>query len=402
MFITRKPTYDKQPVVDFRLLNTRILRRNTSIPLMKDVLSILGNSKCEVMSCIDIKDAYHSIPLTEKSKEYCGILPYFGSPKYCYQVLPMGIACAPQIWMDYITLILGELEDKAKYIAIMDDLLIHSTKAEHWLLIEQLLQSMVKNGLRLSPKKCQLFKTNLVYMGNEFVISQKNITVTPLRCTQLCNYMILDGLLFKITENNVGEMDTVLCIPYSKVHVLLDMYHSSAMHGHVGITKCYQTISQRFYCPNLAEQLRAYITGCHVCQLFKKGKKFDRPFQKRVNINVPAMTKISMDIKHMTASHGYSYILVLLCEVSNYMVAIPLHSTKTPHILQVLQKGYVAYFGPPTHIVCDQDPTFTSSLMETFTEQLNIKMIMVSPTNHKSLLAEHGIKSIHFAGEAFS
>ena len=102
MLITRKFTNDKRPVVDFRLLNTRILRRNTSIPLMKDVLSILGNSKCEVMSCIDIKDAYHSIPLTEKSKEYCGILPYFGSPIYWYEVLPMGIACAPQIWMDYI------------------------------------------------------------------------------------------------------------------------------------------------------------------------------------------------------------------------------------------------------------------------------------------------------------
>ena len=38
--------------------------------------------------------------------------------------------------MDYITLILGELEDKAKYITIMDDLLIHGTKAEHWLLID--------------------------------------------------------------------------------------------------------------------------------------------------------------------------------------------------------------------------------------------------------------------------
>ena len=56
MLITRKLTNDKRPVVDFRLLNTRILRRNTSIPLMKDVLSILGNSKCEVMSCVDIKD----------------------------------------------------------------------------------------------------------------------------------------------------------------------------------------------------------------------------------------------------------------------------------------------------------------------------------------------------------
>ena len=97
MLITRKLTKDKRPVVDFRLLNTRILRRNTSIPLMSDVLSILGNSECEVVSCVDIKDAYHSIRLTEKSKEYCGILPYFGSPIYRYEVMPMGIACAPQI-----------------------------------------------------------------------------------------------------------------------------------------------------------------------------------------------------------------------------------------------------------------------------------------------------------------
>ena len=80
MLITRKLTNDKRPVVDFRLLNTRILRRNTSIPLMSDVLSILGNSEGEVVSCVDINDAYHSIKLTEKGKEYCGILPYVGSP----------------------------------------------------------------------------------------------------------------------------------------------------------------------------------------------------------------------------------------------------------------------------------------------------------------------------------
>ena len=181
MLITRKLTKDKRPVIDFRLLNTRILRRNTSISLMSDVLSILGNSECEVVSCVDIKDAYHSIGLTEKSKEYCGILPYFGSPIYRYEALPMGIACAPQIWMDYITLILTELEDKKKYIAIMDDLLIHSTKMAHWKLLEQLLKSMCKNGLRLSPKKCQLFKTQLTYMGNEFSIHKRTMTITQLR-----------------------------------------------------------------------------------------------------------------------------------------------------------------------------------------------------------------------------
>ena len=89
--------------------------------------------------------------------------------------------------------------------------------------------------------------------------------------------------------------------------------------------------SQRFYCPNLAENLRAYITGCHVCQLFKKGKDFKRPYQTKINLTVPAMTKISMDIKQMPVNKGYSHILVLLCEVTNCMVALPLMSTFWMH-----------------------------------------------------------------------
>ena len=59
------------------------------------------------------------------------------------------------------------------------------------------------------------------------------------------NYMILDGLLFKIIELDDGRLDTVLCIPTSKVHILLDTYHSSIIGGHSGITKCYQTIKSK-------------------------------------------------------------------------------------------------------------------------------------------------------------
>ena len=90
----------------------------------------------------------------------------------------MGIACAPQIWMDYITLIMAELEQKSKYIAIVDDLLLHGTKAALWKLLAQLFQSMCTNGLKLSPKKCQLFRTKLTYMGNEFVINKRTMTIT--------------------------------------------------------------------------------------------------------------------------------------------------------------------------------------------------------------------------------
>ena len=882
MLISRKLTKDKRPVVDFRLLNSRILRRNTSIPLMSDVLSILGNSKCEVLSCCDLKDAYHSIPLTEESKEYCGIIPYFGSPILRYEVLPMGIACAPQIWMDYITMILNGLENKRNFIAIMDDLLIHSTKKEHWRLMETLFKMIIDNGLKLSPKKCQLFKTSLVYMGNMFSVKGKRMTVTPLKsridaiqqiptprtpkqCKSFCgvvnylalfceglqrllkpiqdltrksvpffwgeeqesafqeikmrmseapvlhlpqatgrfllfsdtsrehtgsslwqvqngkpcllgyasktlphpaclnysvtelemtgllinialwkhllkhcefdaavdhaavvqiiksknepatprimrllerlsaysfnlyyvkgkdmvladylsrhrindedpndlipisfhafnvwvdkkapepywintrskgidvpevhgatkgldphyapehqhksvklkqqtrdrpppkppdpaprpqgpsrsgsqasaaklvqrskrilsqrdsgarntpppehrdrlpqskatggipnapafptslprppmdsppdsppdspvrmrkrppkqliepdpipgidtgeeetilapvhtiptdsdfldpgplssridasklihkflpqqgeidrllkqiqrkvlrdtnlpgslkdlraayltsphfrdvyiyllqgrtprndrdakrvkrdakDFVVLDGLLFKIGET---DDDILMCIPQSKAEILLEYYHSSLFGCHQGMTKTKATIEKKFFCPNLQQIVNAYVTGCHLCQLYKKGKVPNRPFQKRINLNTPAMTKMSMDIKYMPRNKGYRFILVLMCEITNWIVAIPLKDNNSEHIIDQFQTYYLPYFGLPTHIVCDLDPVFTSTIMEAFTNHLNIKMITVSPTNHKSLQAEHGIKSL--------
>ena len=36
-----------------------------------------------------------SLRLSEKSKKYCGILPYFGSPSYLYQRMPMGLNVFP-------------------------------------------------------------------------------------------------------------------------------------------------------------------------------------------------------------------------------------------------------------------------------------------------------------------
>ena len=69
-------------MTDFRHLNTRIAQNNLAYPLVKDTFATLGNSKCEVLSILDLKDTFHSLRLSENSKKYGGILPYFGSASY--------------------------------------------------------------------------------------------------------------------------------------------------------------------------------------------------------------------------------------------------------------------------------------------------------------------------------
>ena len=62
----------------------------------------------------------------------------------------------------------------------MDDLLLFTpSKETHMNKLEDLLKALLKNGLQIPPKKSQLFKTSLQYMGNK--IENRKVCVKPLR-----------------------------------------------------------------------------------------------------------------------------------------------------------------------------------------------------------------------------
>ena len=77
MLISPTLTQDKRVVMDIRHLNIRIAKNNLAYPLVRDTFSVLGNSRCEVHSVLDLKDAFHSLRLLKEAKKYCSILPYF-------------------------------------------------------------------------------------------------------------------------------------------------------------------------------------------------------------------------------------------------------------------------------------------------------------------------------------
>ena len=136
------------------------------------------------------------------------------------------------------------------------------------------------------------------------------------------DYYVFGTLLFKYVHQKSGDVEAVLHIPSSKIDFILDMYHGTLIGRHQGVNKI-RTLSSRYYCPRLADYIRAYIVGCHTCQLFKNSKRFHRPLQKRTyDISQPALANVSMDIKYMPKSNkGYKYII--LCEITNFLVTHP-------------------------------------------------------------------------------
>ena len=89
MLINRKVTKDKRVIIHFRHLNVRITKNNLGYPLLNDTFSVLGSSRCEALSVLYLKAAFHSLRLLRNSKGYCGFLPYFDSTLYLYLRMPM-------------------------------------------------------------------------------------------------------------------------------------------------------------------------------------------------------------------------------------------------------------------------------------------------------------------------
>ena len=97
-----KVTKDKSIVTDLTHLNVRISKNNIAYPLLNDIYLVLGSSRCERLSVLDLKDAFHFLRHSENSKRFFEILPYFGSASYLYQRMPKGLNISQSIWHSYI------------------------------------------------------------------------------------------------------------------------------------------------------------------------------------------------------------------------------------------------------------------------------------------------------------
>ena len=182
MLISRKMTKDKRVVIDFRHLNMRIVKNNLAYPLLKDPFSMLGSSKCEVMSVLDLKDTFHSLRLMENSKKFCGILPYFGSPSYLYQRMPMGLNISPPIWQSYINAILSCLQSrKILWSNYGQSITLHPNQVISLRKARRFVESFMQKWIEDLSKEMAIIQDWSPVHGNTIFIRNKRVCVRPLR-----------------------------------------------------------------------------------------------------------------------------------------------------------------------------------------------------------------------------
>ena len=73
---------------------------------------------------------------------------------------------------------------------------------------------------------------------------------------------------------------------------------------------------------------------------------------------------------------------------------MPIYRVRSEEIGDALIDNVISKYGIPEYLIMDQDSAFMSTIMSHLFRRLNIEIKAVAPFNHKSLQAEHEIKSL--------
>ena len=213
------------------------------------------------------------------------------------------------------------------------------------------------------------------------------------------NYVVINHFLFRIDTQKDKDLDKgssfLLVIPEKYEPIIFNTYHDSLLAGHQGPYRTAMTIRQKFFIHNLMNKVKRYIKACHTCLKTKPKYMKNRPTYGRIPVDYTPMQDLSIDIKTMPqAFRGYHLLLVITCDQTNFMIAVPLRDRTAQTIAEALVYRVIYLSRLPRQIISDEAMEFSSAIIQAILCMLYCRLKVISPYNHSSSKCERQMRTI--------
>ena len=168
--------------VDYRGLNDLTIKDRCPLPLIDETLARLGKAKW--FSKLDLKDAYHRIPIRESDRWKTAFRTRYRH--FEYLVMPFRLTNAPATFQAYINRALAGMVD-VFCVIYLDDILIYSdSRAEHIRHLCAVLAALRKFALYASRKKCDFFADRLEFLG--YIITSDGVSMDRSKVSAIADW----------------------------------------------------------------------------------------------------------------------------------------------------------------------------------------------------------------------
>ena len=159
--------------VDYRRLNDVTKPDRHPMPNANDVIS--GLSGVKYFTTLDLVRGYYQMPIEEGSREYTA----FSTPRGHYQFkrLPFGLKNAPSAFQREMQAVLEGFQWKKVLVYIDDILIMENSWESHLVLLDKVLGTLIKNGIKIKPAKCCFGQKKVKFLGH--IIEPEGVRKDP-------------------------------------------------------------------------------------------------------------------------------------------------------------------------------------------------------------------------------
>jgi hypothetical protein len=159
--LVRKKDGSVRYAIDYRKLNAKTIRDNYPLPLMAECLDALQGSVW--FHALDLASGYWQIPLNQQDAHKTAFNTKYGL--FEFTRMPFGLCNAPGTFQRAMHLVLRGLVWKKVLVYLDDVIVLGSSFCDALQNLVDILSRFQKHHLKLKPRKCQLFKTEVKFLG---------------------------------------------------------------------------------------------------------------------------------------------------------------------------------------------------------------------------------------------
>lgn len=210
-------------------------------------------------------------------------------------------------------------------------------------------------------------------------ISIKDITYDDLKMNILNNptkfreFNIINGKIYKYVSSKLGDSNYEWkYIPQIQERIqLLQEAHDTA---HFGQFKTLRKLQERYYWPQMQDDVRKYCVGCDVCKRIKYPNSNRQPLMGRQKLTSLPWQVVSVDFvgPFPRSKNGNTMLLVVTDWFSKFVVIQPLREAKTGPMIAFLENMIFLLFGVPEIIISDNGVQFKSKEFERFLKRYHV------------------------------
>ena len=180
LHLAPKPDGTLRVCGDFRALNDATAMDGFPLP---DIRNFVGNIKgSTIFSKVDLKKAYHQVPLCPESQRKTTVVTPWGAWKFTR--LAMGLRNSAQSFQKLMMHLLG---DVAGVFVYMDDILVYSKDEQaHLKTLDTMFKILEDAGLAINPDKCVFGLKKVEFLGYE--VNEQGIAPLPRKLQAIAGY----------------------------------------------------------------------------------------------------------------------------------------------------------------------------------------------------------------------